>query len=59
MNLTGFLICVIAQLSDCILRFMYFRHFSSQSHVLRFSECLKTMLGVLVAGSKRREIKSK
>ena len=59
MNLTGFLICIVAQLSDRIFPFMYFRHFSSQSHVLSFSECLNTMPGVLVAGSKRMVDKNK
>ena len=55
MNLTGF----STQLSDRICRFMYFRHFSSQSHVLSFSECLNAMLGVFVAGSERRDDKNK
>ena len=59
MNLTGFL----TQLSDRIFRFIYvhifFRHFSSQSNVLSFSECLNKMPGVLVAGSERRDDKNK
>ena len=55
MNLTGF----STQLSDGIFRFMYFRHFSSQSHVLSFSECLNLMPGVLVAESERRDDKNK
>ena len=54
MNLTGFL----TQLSDRLFRFMYFRHLSSQSHVLSFSECLNAMRGVLLAGSERREDKN-
>ena len=52
MNLTG----LSTQLSN---RFMYFRHFSFQSHILSFSECLNAMLSVLVAGSERREDKNK
>ena len=59
MNLTGFLVCIIAQLSGRIFRFLYFRHLSSQSHVLSFSACLNTMLDVLEAGRKRREDKIK
>ena len=61
MNLTGFSICIIAQLSDRIIQSRYFRHFSSQSHVysVSFSECLNTMPGVLVAGSERRDDKNK
>ena len=55
MNLTGF----TTQLSDRIFRFMYFSHFSSQSHVLSFSECLNVMPGVLVAGRERRDDKNK
>ena len=55
MNLTGF----STQLSDHIFRFMYFRHFSSQLHVLSFSECLNVMPDVLVAGSERRDDKKK
>ena len=43
------------QLSDCIFRFMYFRHFSSQSHVLSVSEYLNAISSVLVAVSERRE----
>ena len=50
MNLTGFLICIITHLSDRTFRFMYFRHFFSQSHVLSFSECLNAM----PVGSDRR-----
>ena len=57
MNLTGF----STQLSDHIFRFIYvyFRHFSSQLHVLIFSECLNFMSGVLVARSERRGDKNK
>ena len=58
MNLTGFSI-YIAQLADRIFRFMYFRHFSSQSHVLSFSECLNAMPGVLVAEARGEKIKIK
>ena len=58
MNLTGFSI-YIAQLPDRIFRFMYFRHFSSQSHVLSFSECLNAMTGVLVAEARGEKIKIK
>ena len=48
MNLTGFSICIIAQLSDCIF----------QLHVLlSFSECLNAMPGVSVVGEdKNKEI---
>ena len=59
MNLTGFSICIITQLSDRIFRFMYYRHFSSQSHVLSCSEYLNAMPSVLVAGSEKREDKNK
>ena len=55
MNLTDF----STQMSDHIFRFMHFRHFSSQLHVLSFSECLNAMPGVLVAGSERRDDKNK
>ena len=55
MNLTGFSICIIAQVSDRIFRFMHFR----QSHVVSFSGFLDTMLGVLLVGSERREDKNK
>ena len=55
MNLTG----LSTQLSDCIFRFMYFRHFSFQSHVLGFSECLNVMPGVLVVESERRDDRNK
>ena len=55
MNLTGF----STQLSDRLILFMYFRHFSSQSHVLSFSECLNVMPGVLVVGSERGDDKNK
>ena len=55
MNLTGF----STQLSNHIFRFIYFRHFSSQSDVLSFSECLNAMPGVLVTGIKGREDKNK
>ena len=48
-----------AQMSDRIFRFMYFRHFSSQSYVLSFSEYLNVIPSVLVAGSERREDKNK
>ena len=61
MNLTGFSICIIAQLSDCIIQSRYLRHFSSQSHVysVSFSESLNTMPGVLVAGSEGGDDKNK
>ena len=49
--MTSFSICIIAQLSERIFRFMYFRNLSSQSHVLSFSEFLNSMPDVLVAGS--------
>ena len=61
-KLTGFSIVfsrfafnIIAQLSDCLFQFMYFRHFSPQSHVLSLSECLNGMPGILVVGIERRE----
>ena len=59
MNLTGCLNCIAAQLSDRIFQFMCFRHFSSQSQVLSFSEYLNTIPSVLVAGSERREDNNK
>ena len=46
------------ELSDWIFRFMYFKHFSSQSHVVTFSECLNPMHSVVVAGNERREDKN-
>ena len=48
-----------AQMSDRTFQFVYFRDFSSQSHVLNFAEYLTVMPSVLVAGSERRKIKTK
>ena len=54
MNVTGFSICIIVQLSDGMFRFMYF---SSQSHALSFSECLNAMTGSKGREDKNKEIK--
>ena len=55
MNLTDFSICIIAELSDRIFRFKYFGNFSSQLHVLNFSECLNAMPGFFFRSGRREK----
>lgn len=54
-----YLLAHIIQSNPVMHSLHHLRHFSTQLHVLSFSECLNTMLGVVVMGSVKREGKNK